>query len=40
MLGCFKIWNIIKFTNKGRSSEDFNETHKIALDGMSYNMYS
>ena len=40
MLGFLNDWNMIKFTNKGTSSEDFDEIHKILLDGISGNTNS
>ena len=40
VLGYFNTRNMIKFTNKGISSEYFNKTHKIALDGISDNIHS
>ena len=39
LLGSFNNWNIINFTNKGTSSENFDDINKIVLDGMSDNMY-
>ena len=33
-------YNIIQFTNKATSSEDFDSAHKVVLDGISDNMAS
>ena len=38
MLGSFKKYNTIKFANKTTCSEDFDEVHKVFLDGISTNM--
>ena len=38
MLGSFNNWNIIQFTNKTTPIEDFDEVHKVVLDGISENM--
>ena len=40
MLGSFNNWNIIQFTDKTTSSEDFDAVHKVVLDCISYNMAS
>ena len=40
MLGYFNTWNIIQFTNKTTSSEDFDSLNKVVLDGISENMAS
>ena len=40
VLGFFNNQNIIQFTNKTTSSEDFDELHKVVLDGISDNMAS
>ena len=40
MLGSFNDCNIINFTNKVISSEDFYYIHKIVLDGVNDNMES
>ena len=40
MLVFFNNWNIIQFTNKTASSEDFDLLHKLVLDGISENMDS
>ena len=34
----FNNWNIIHFTNKTTCSEEFDEVHKVFLDGISTNM--
>ena len=36
----FNNWNIIQFTNKTTSSEDFDSLHKVVLDYISDNMDS
>ena len=36
----FNNWNIIQFTNKTTSSEDFDAVHKLVLDHISENMAS
>ena len=38
MLGPFNKWNIIQFTNKATTNKDFDEVHKVVLDGISDNM--
>ena len=38
MLVTYNNWNIIKFTNKNTYKEDFNEIHKVSLDGTSENI--
>ena len=38
MLVSLNNWNIIKFTNKTTTNEDFYEVHKFLLDGISDNM--
>ena len=38
VLGSFNNWNIMKFTNKRTSSEDFDDVHKVVLYGTSANM--
>ena len=38
VLGSFKNWNIIKFTNKDTSGKYFDEIHTIFLAGISVNM--
>ena len=40
MLGSLNNWNIIQFTNKIKSSEEFDELHKVVLDGISENTAS
>ena len=40
MLCYFNNWNIIKFTNKTTSSEDFDAVNKVVLDEISDNMES
>ena len=40
MLGSFKNWNIIQFTNNTTSSERFDEVHTVVLDVISENMAS
>ena len=40
MLGSFNNWNIIKFRNKTTPSEQFDEIHKVVIDGISDNMAS
>ena len=40
MLGYFNNWNIIQFFNKSTTYEDFDEVHKVVLDGISENMSS
>ena len=37
VLGSFNKWKIIQFTNKTTSIEDFDEVHKVVLDGISGN---
>ena len=37
-LDSFNNWNIIQFTNKIISSEEFDEVRKVVLDGISENM--
>ena len=39
-LGSINNWNIIHFTNKTTSSEDFDVAHEVVLDGISENMAS
>ena len=34
MLGSFNNWNIVQFTNKATSSEDFDVLNKLFLDGI------
>ena len=38
MLGSLNNWNIIQFTNKTTTNEDFYAVHKVVLDGISDNM--
>ena len=38
MLGTFNNWNIVNFSNKNTSSEDFEGVHKAVPDVISYNM--
>ena len=40
MLWSFNNWNIIQFSNKSIAYEDFDEVHKLVLDGISENMSS
>ena len=40
LLGCFNNWNIIKFTNKNATSENFEAIHKDFLDDISDDMSS
>ena len=40
MLGYFSNWNIIPFTNKTTSIEDFDAVHKVVRDGTGENMAS
>ena len=40
LLGSFKNCNIIKFTNKITSNENFDEIHNISIDEISENMAS
>ena len=40
MLGPSNKWKTIQFTNKTISSEDFDEFHKVVLDGIRGNMSS
>ena len=40
MLGSLNDWNIIQFSNKTTSSEEFDEVHKVAPDVISDNMSS
>ena len=40
VLASFNNWNIIHLTNKITSSEDFDDTHKIVLDGKSQHIAS
>ena len=40
MLASFNKWNIIQFKNKITSIEDFDETHKVVLDGIIVNVSS
>ena len=40
VLGYFNNWNIVKSTNKSTPSEDFDDIHKIFLDGTSDDMAS
>ena len=40
VLGSFDNWNIIQFTNKTTSIEDFDAVHKVVIDGISENMAS
>ena len=40
VLGYFKNWNIIQFSQKSTSSETFDEIHQVVLDGISDNMTS
>ena len=40
MLGSFDNWNIVQFTNKTTSSEEFDELHKVVIDGISETMAS
>ena len=38
VLGSFNDWNIIQFTNKTTSSEEFYDAHKVVLDYISSNI--
>ena len=38
VLGYFNNWNIIQFTNKTTTNEDFDAVHKVLLDSISDNM--
>ena len=38
MLGSFNNWNIIQFTNKTTTLEEFDAVHKVLLDGIGDNM--
>ena len=40
MLGSFNRWNITKFTNKTTTNKDFDSVRKVALDGISDNIYA
>ena len=40
VLGSFDNWNIVQFTNKTTSSEEFDELHKVVIDGISETMAS
>ena len=40
VLFCLKNWNIIKFSNKDTTSEDFEAINQVVLDGISENMAS
>ena len=40
VLVSFNNWNIIQFTNKATSNEDFDAVHKVVLDGISDHMAS
>ena len=40
LLGSLNKWNIIHFTNKKTSSEDFDEMHQLVLHGISDNIAS
>ena len=40
LLGTINKWNIIHFTNKNTSIDDFDEVHNIVLGGISENMVS
>ena len=40
VLGPYKNWNIIELTPKSTTSEAFDETHKVVLDGIIENMAS
>ena len=40
VLGYFNNWNIIKFSNKSTSSEEFDAVHTVVLDDISDNMAS
>ena len=38
VLGYFNNWNIIQLSQKSTPSDTFDETHQVALDGISDNM--
>ena len=38
--GVFNNWNIVTFSNKNTTGEDFEEIHQVVLDGISDNMDS
>ena len=38
MLGSFNNWNIIQFTNKTTTDEDFDAVHKVVLDRINEKM--
>ena len=38
VLGSFNNWNIIQFTNKTTTLEEFDAVHKVLLDGIGDNM--
>ena len=40
VLVSFNNWDIVKFTNKSTTNEDFDEVHKVVLDSISDNMYA
>ena len=40
LLGEFNNWNIIDFSSKSTSSENFDAIHQVVLDGISDNMAS
>ena len=40
ILGVLNNWNIITFSNKNTTSEDFEDIHQVILDGISDNMAS
>ena len=40
LLGAFNNWNIIQLSSKSTSSDTFDETHQVVLDGISDNMAS
>ena len=40
VLGSFKNWNIIQFSQKSTSSDTFDEINQVVLDGISDNMAS
>ena len=40
VLGFFNNWNIIQFTNKTTTEEEFTVVHKFVLDSISDNIYA
>ena len=40
VLGVLNNWNIITYSNKNTTSEDFKEINQVVLDGISDNMDS